>query len=663
MDRKVMKPFEFVNEYVDTSEYSGKPFLPILISESVSDYYYRKHPRKTKEIIKGSKLSGVKNESITQYLGNVYQKVNPYDNFIYLFDKNFVSPLSNFGDIYYDYQIVDTLWIDKHFCFEIIFEPKLRQELLFRGSMWIHDTTFAVKKIRMRIIEGTNLNFVSDIYVDIDYSLMENRYWMVNRDYIMVDFNPLEESEKTAGLFLHRTSLYRNFALNEPKDDQFYSEPTEVVVLNNARERNDAYWENARPEKLTRRERDIYYMVDTIKNVPAFRTYLDIGYALFSGYYRTKYVEIGPYFKSLSFNSIEGTRIRLGGRTTMDFSERIRLDGYAAYGFKDERFKFGGDVTYFLSKAPRRSISFGFKDDLEQLGQSSSAFSEDNFFAALFRRAPANKLTFVREYNATYEHEWFPGLMNKVRFLHRDMFGLGDTEFIINEGDTQYEEESLISSEIQFYTRFAFRERYLDGKFNRTTIPSKYPAVELLYGYGIPGLLGGEYEYHRLQFRVTHWFNVFSIGWSKYIVESGKIWGTLPYPMLVLHPGNETFLFYENAFNLMYYYEFISDRYLSLYYTHHFDGLIWNRVPLVRKLKWRTVIHGRAVVGDMTTANLNYSEFPEISGTLEKPYYEAGVGIENIFKFFRVDAVWRLSQLNSPETKTFGVFVSFQLIF
>jgi len=404
-------------------------------------------------------------------------------------------------------------------------------------------------------------------------------------------------------------------------------------------------------------------MVDSIKNSPAFRRYLDIGYAVFSTYYRTKYFEIGPYTHLLSFNSIEGTRIRLGGRTTQNFSKNLRLEGYVAYGFEDKRFKYNADATYFTSKIPRRSINIGFKYDLEQLGQDPHAMSEDNFFAALFRRNPANKLTFVKEYHAAYQHEWFAGFSNTIRFLHRDMYGVGDTRFIIKEGDTPVLQESLVSSEIQVYTRFAHREKYLDGKFKRTAITSKYPVLELLYGYGIPGFLGGEYEYHRLQFRINHWFNVLSIGWSRYVIEAGKIWGTLPYPMLKLHNGNETFLFYEFAFNLMDYYEFISDRYVSLYYTHHFDGLIWNRVPFVRKLKWRTVVHGRAVIGDMTEENKDYSVFLPISSSLDKPYYEAGVGIENIFKLFRVDVIWRLSHLENPQTNKFGVFVSFQFIF
>jgi hypothetical protein len=213
------------------------------------------------------------------------------------------------------------------------------------------------------------------------------------------------------------------------------------------------------------------------------------------------------------------------------------------------------------------------------------------------------------------------------------------------------------------HTRFALKEKYLYNDFERRSTTTRYPVLELLYGYGIPGFLGSEYEYHRLQFRVQQWFNVFTFGWSKYILETGKIWGTLPYPLLKIHEGNESFIYYENAFNLMNYYEFISDSYVSLYYTHHFDGLIFNKIPLMRKLKWRTVIHGSGVWGTVSDKNLSYSEFPAITTTLEQPYFEAGVGIENIFKFIRVDGIWRLSHLDHPGADKFRVYVSLQFLF
>jgi hypothetical protein len=316
-----------------------------------------------------------------------------------------------------------------------------------------------------------------------------------------------------------------------------------------------------------------------------------------------------------------------------------------------------------LGKNPRRSIGVSFKYDMEQLGQDPDAFSEDNFFASFFRRSPANKLTMVREYKAYYEHEWFTGFSNTIRFIRRDVFALGDDKFIINDNGSQYVDNSLVSNEIQLYTRFAYREKYLYGEFERTNLGTKYPVLELLYGYGIPGFPGSDVTYHRLHFRVKQWFNVANIGWSKYIFETGKIWGTLPYPFLKIHEGNETFLYYAGASNMMNYYEFISDTYATLYYTHHFDGLFLNHIPLMRKLKWREVIQARAVWGTLSEANKNYSVFPVNSGDLKNPYYEAGVAIENIFKVGRIDAIWRLSHMDGPNVDRFRIFISFYFSF
>jgi hypothetical protein len=300
---------------------------------------------------------------------------------------------------------------------------------------------------------------------------------------------------------------------------------------------------------------------------------------------------------------------------------------------------------------------------MEQLGQDPNAFSEDNFFASFFRRSPADKLTMVREYKAFYEHEWFTGFSNTIRFIRRDIFAIGEEKFIINDNGNQYIDNSLVSNEIQLYTRFAYKEKYIYGEFERTTLGTKYPVLELLYGYGIPGFPDSDVGYHRLHFRYKHWFNVANIGWSKYVFETGKIWGALPYPFLKIHEGNETFLYYSGASNMMNYYEFISDLYATLYYTHHFDGLFLNRIPLMRKLKWREVIQGRAVWGSLSEENKNYSVFPENSGDVSKPYFEAGVGIENIFRVGRIDAIWRLSHLDGPDVAQFRIFISFNFTF
>jgi len=405
-------------------------------------------------------------------------------------------------------------------------------------------------------------------------------------------------------------------------------------------------------------------MIDTLKNLPAIKTWIDVFETIFTGYYDVNKFEIGPYASLVSFNSIEGTRLRIGGRTTKKLNEKFRINGHVAYGTKDKVVKYGAGILYVPTKNPRRALGANYKYDIEQLGNSPNAFREDFLFAALLRRSPADKLSMTNEYSFYYEHEWFNGFTNKLNFIQKDIIPVGDSkvELYDDNGDL-YIENKIITSEVRLDSRFAFDEKFIIGNYERTSVGTKYPIIGLSYGYGIPGVWGSEYEYHRVKIGVRHWFNVFNIGWSKYIVEAGKIWGKLPFPLLELHPGNETFIFDELAFNLMNYFEFVSDEYISAYYTHHFDGLFLNHIPLFRKLKWREVIFARSVIGTLSTTNKNFNELPEITHTLEHPYIEAGVGIENIFKLIRIDGIWRLTHLDNTGANNFAVFISLYFTF
>ncbi len=662
-DRRLLRPFNFIFDYMDTSTLNGKAYLPVFLSETVSEIYYRKEPRERLEVIKASKLSGVENESITQFLGDLNSNVNIYDNYITLFQKNFVSPVANFGLGFYRYYLVDSLYIDNQWCYQLMFKPRRKQELTFSGTIWIHDTTYAVKKVDMEMAGDANLNFVGAGLVRQEYSLIQGEHWMLTKDYLMGDFN-ITRNARTIGVYGHRTTSSKNFVFNQPRDDDFYKSPVGVVVDDAARDKDKLYWELARHDSLTSREQGIYEMIDSIKSIPLFDTYMDLGYMLINGYYIWGNFELGPYYKLVSFNAIEGTRFRFGGQTSNQFSTKLMLDGHVAYGTKDQRFKYGLGFLYMFNKNPRRALSGSYLYDMVQLGQSQDAFSQENFFAVFFRRNPANKLSMLERYMLSYEHEWVQGFSNTFSFSHRKLFPVGDNQFVVypEEGSPAIE-DNIISAEAGIKLRWAYGERYILGEFTRITIGTRYPIFELHYGYGIPNVFHSEYEYHRLQFQMKQWFNVFSIGWSKYIVEAGKIWGTLPYPLLKLQPANETFLFDEYAYNLMNYYEFINDRYVGVYYTHHFDGFFLNRIPLMRKLKWRTVIHGRALLGTISEANKNYSDFPGNQVESTQPYFEAGAGVENIFKFIRVDAIWRLSHKQSNNPRNFGVFISAALSF
>jgi len=667
--RKFMKPFQFVLTYVDTSTINGKSYLPVMMSETNSVIYERKSPKSKKEMIKASRVSGIDNTNVSQFLGSMSQEIDVYQNLTEIFEKNFVSPIADFSHIYYKYYLIDSSFINKKWCYHIMFKPKRKQELTYTGGLWVNDTSYALIQINLRIAADANINFINDLGVEQQFEWTNDQIWMKSKERLWADFNPFENAKKIIGLYGHKTTFYNNYIFDSLDYDDVFKEPTYVIIHEDAVQNSDAYWDTIRPESLSGTEEGIYEMVDSVKNVPRFQHIYDLLYGLGGGYFPWGKVEVGPYFKFFSYNKVEGARFRFGGRTSTKLSKKFQIGAYLAYGTYDEQFKYGADFLYLFNKSPRRSLFVSFKYDLEQLGSSPDGRSTDNILSSFYSRGPIDKLTLVREYKAYYEHEWFNGLINKFVVQRREIFPLGNTKFIVypeSIEDTVYL-NSITTSEIGLDTRISFNEKYISGKYSRISIKSQYPLITIRYRYGFPNLFNTDFSYHKLNIGVNQWFNLGTIGWSRFNLDIGKIWGTLPYPLLKIHDANETWLFTESASNLMDYYEFVSDQYIDLFYTHHFDGLLFNRIPLIRKLKWREVIYFRGVYGTLTDANRNFSAYPDNLRPLgNEPYIETGAAIENIFKVIRIDAIWRLTHLNDPENQgvsKFGIFASLYFAF
>ncbi|OYT15971.1 MAG: hypothetical protein B7C24_10290 [Bacteroidetes bacterium 4572_77] len=625
-NNRFMKKFQFIFQYVDTSVVNGKAYLPVFLSESVSRVYQRARPKTTKEIIVASKISGFDNESISQFTGGLYQQVNIYDNYIIAFEKNFVSPASDFGRTSYDYVVIDTVILNQKNCFHLMFKPKRKQELTFVGEIWVHDSTFAVAKVDMKSASDANINFVNDIAISLEYDVANGKYWVLSKDRIILDINAIENSMKIPGFFARRSSHYSDFKFNEKPPDSIFSRPVHITLAKGHRDYSSDFWSNNRDVPLNKNEKGVYSMIDSVENVPIFKTYTDVIYLLTAGYLNWGKFEIGPTFNGLSYNTNEGVRIRLGGRTNKNFSTRLRLHGYLAYGFDDEQIKGSGGAYYLLRKDPYRKIGADFKYDLEQLGQRNVAFTDDNFISSLLRRSPNDKQSLVEGYKIYYDHEWFTGFSSKISFNQRKMYPVGGLKFEIWDGEQYTEIDAIRTSELSLKMRFAYKEKYFMGAFERMSLGTSYPIFEINLTYGIPKLFASKEEYFRFIFQTKQQFNVFNIGWSKYVFEVGKLWGTVPYPLLEIAPGNQTLVSDQYAYNLMNYYEFINDQYASVFYTHHFDGLVFNHIPFLRKLNWREVIHAKGIIGNISNKNLHYSIFPSYSYSLTRPYYEVGAG-------------------------------------
>ncbi|MBN2236885.1 MAG: carboxypeptidase-like regulatory domain-containing protein, partial [Bacteroidales bacterium] len=660
---RLLNKFQFVFQYMDTSTINGKAYLPVFISESVSRVYKKSNPKGNREIIQATQISGVENQSLSQYMGGLYQEVNVYDNYIQVFEKNFVSPISDNGRNTYDYVLIDTVELNNKQNFHLMFKPKRKQELTFVGELWIHDSTFAVTRVDMKAAVDANINFVNAIALSLEYDFVNKQNWVLSKDKITLDLNVVENSKKVPGFFATRSSYYTDFHFDVAPADSIFLNPVSVLLSKSAAQKTKEYWNENRNIPLSRNEKGIYQMVDSIQNIPLFKNYIDAVYMLTSGYLIWNKLELGPTFKTISSNTTEGMRFRFGGRTSNSFSKRLMLEGFLAYGLDDQQLKGGAGFVYMFNKNPYRKFSANYTYDLEQLGQTNVILSNDNFLTSILRRSPNDKQSLVEEFKIKYQHEWFSGVSATFSFNNRKMFPVGGLSFEVWDGATFQTLKSIKTTELGFSFRLAIQEKYLMGEFERINLGTKYPVLQLDAFYGLPHFFERNQEYFRLNLQLKHWFNVYSIGWSKYTIEAGKVWGTVPYPLLPIAPGNQTLIFDAYVFNLMNYYEFINDEYISAFYTHHFDGLFFNHIPLLRKLNWREVITAKGIMGNLSEKNANYSVFPPYSKSLTKPYYEVGVGIENIFKIVRVDFVWRLNHLEDPNAQRFGVLGSLQFNF
>lgn len=674
-EKKIMKQFQFVFDYVDTSVITGKPYLPVFITESLSDYHFQKKPRVEREVIKASQMSGINdNASLAQFTGQLHQNVNVYDNYIDLFNMGFVSPIADGGLRYYKYYLTDSAYRDGNWCYHMSFKPKRKQEPTFVGDFWVADTTFAIQNMQMRIAKDVNLNWVKDLVSNNEFQKLNDTTWFLKKQNLFVDFMLSEkDSTKQMGFFGRKTISYRDVKINLPIKKEIIKLDNNVIVEETALTQSKEFWDNARPFKLSERESGIYSMVDSIQNVPLYRNIIDVIQTFVTGYYVNGKFEYGPYYKLYSFNEIEGNRFMFGGRTSNDFSTKIMLNGHLAYGDKDNKFKYGLGFLYMINKLPRETFGVQYKHDIQQLGKSPNAFTEGNILSSLLKRNPNNKLTMVSQLEAHYEKEWFQGFSNTLKFRYRD---ISPTKFVpfgttLDNGGTPI--SGITSTELELRTRFTQNEKMVMGEFERVHLGGPFPIFNLYLTMGMKDALGADNEYYKVDLSVEHTVEIPPLGNFYYLLSAGKLFGKVPYPLLHLHEGNETYAFDPYAFNMMNYYEFTSDQYVSLFVEHHFNGLILNRIPLFRKLKWRTVVSGKGLIGSLSDKNngaLANSDakmlFPQGLSDVSEPYFEASVGIENIFKFIRIDAMWRLNHLEDnpyQDFEDFGIRAMFQFTF
>ena len=672
-NNKLLSPYHFLVENSDTTKLEGRRLSPVYLEETYSQNYYRKTPEKTKSVITGKRRVDygefIDMQGVSMYLNRLYQDFNVYDNYISVFTNLFLSPIGDMAPTFYMYFIEDTVLVDSQKLVRLSFRPRNPNDLLFRGTMWITlDGNYAIQKLRLLVSKSINFNFVREMKIDQDFTRQADGRYLLTKSDVLGDFGITKSG---TGLFGERTVSFVNFKTNTPlADSVFKGPPTEVT--DSAGSRSDSFWLAYRADTLTKFENKVYANVDSLQHMKSFRRLMDWGTLLLAGYKQAGPFEIGPASTFYSFNPVEGFRLRFGGRTTTRLSTRYYSEAYAAYGFKDQKWKYFLSGTYSLNNKsvysfPQHYLRASWQVETQIPGQQLQFVQEDNFLLS-FKRGDNDKWLYNRIARMSYVHEGRNHLSYDFGFKWWEQTPAGSIVYITVNNNGIDTLKKITTTELSGTIRWAPHEQFYIGKLYRVPIVNKYPIMEFTWTSGIKGLFGGEYTYQNLDLNFFKRFYIGPLGYTDITTDFGYIIGKVPFPLAEIHHANQTYAYQLMSYNLMNFLEFVSDHYATAYIDHYFNGFFFNKIPLLKKLKWREVVEGKILFGGLRDENNpartpDQIKFPFSNGQLETyplgrtPYVEAGFGISNIFKLVRVDYIRRFTYLNHPDIPTWGIRV------
>lgn len=654
--RKIKEDIEELKPVIDED---GNEVVTIFFSESISRTYHRNKPSLQKDIVKSSRVRGlgISDGSLTsQFVGSSMILVNMYENSITILDKEFISPITNNWKSYYKYGIDDTVTIDGIDCIEMRVTPKRAQDLAFKGKIWIalSDSSYALKKVNLEIPKEANINFIEKIRVNMEWQPTEEGPWMFK--YTKYVFNVDEVSKRLAGIIVRSTSHYENHKLNTPQDKKFYEQ--QIELGDDIQIDDDTYWEEHRFAKLDSNESQSLAMVDSVIKLPIVNSFLDILNFFVNGYFNLDKIRIGPYISSYAYNEIEGNRFTLGIKTSPSLSKKFIFQGYLAYGTLDDKFKYGLNLKLIPDKSPWTEIKLRSYKDIDLLGFTDQISSSPviSVFAKWGNQIGAywnheNSISYFRQVNNSFSHE----LTYKNRYL-APLFDFGYYDGRSDESTSS----TFSTSEVSLKLRYARNEKFvINDNYRMSLGTGTVPIISIFYTAGLEDVFGSDFTYHKLDMMVNGKIGMGGMGRFKYLFQTGKTFGNIPYLLLTPHLGNESVFYIGTGFNLMNYYEFVSDQYVSLILNQHFDGYFMNRIPFAKKAKLRLLVSLHTVYGSISDENINILPGEENPVTFETfgntLYVEVGYGIENIFKVGRVQFFNRINHLDNPNIQKFGI--------
>lgn len=684
LEKGMYKKMPFLKDQIELCEETNKFILPISVDETASQKIYRKHPKSEKTIIKGMSSTGVNElfatgDMLSTVLKDVFTDVNIYDNDIRLLQYPFISPISSSDAIsFYKFYIMDTTFVDKDKCFHLTFVPNNSQDFGFTGHLYVlADSSYTVKKCTMNLPKKSGVNFVDNLDIIQEFEQLPNGEWVLKTDDMIVEMTLMKIMQ---GFQIRRTTRYSDYAFDELPQQLFKRKGAEIKEAD-AMMRGDDFWNQYRPVPLTQTESSMDMLVKRLEQMPGFKYVIFVLKAFIENFVETgtkehpSKVDIGPVNTMISNNYIDGLRLRMSAQTTANLNPHLFFKGYYAYGFKDHRSKYMGEVEYSFNKKeylprefPKNSITFSYQYDVMSPTDKFLKTDKDNVFVS-FKTSTVDQMSYVRNIALKYENETQFGLKTTVEVKHSTDEPTGGLAYITNDDQkTLVPEIQTMEASLAF--RYAPGETFVNTKQRRIPVSFDAPVFTLSHTAGFKGVLGGEYNYNLTEIGLYKRFWFSSWGKIDMFVKGGAQWNKVPFPLLIMPAANLSYILQRETFNLINNMEFLNDRYASLDVSWDLNGKIFNRIPLLKKLKWREAIGFKMLYGHLTDKNNPMKHpgdselflFPTRNGRPtsfvmdpKTPYMECSVGIHNIFKILHIDYVRRLNYLDHPDANKWGV--------
>lgn len=674
------KMFSFVKEYIDTSEVSGKPILNVALREKLSSVHYRKEPKSEKEFITGLRSSGIDEmldkQSMQTFYEDVLREVDVYDNDIVLMQTRFVSPLSRIAPDFYKFYLTDTVFVDTTRCVELTFVPRNPSTMGFTGRFYVPvgDTTMFIKRIVLRVPHDINLNFINGLVISQDYEKAPDGSRLKTKDDMILEASVVPGS---GGLYGRRQTVYDSHNFDPAPDASIFKRGVAQIYAPGAEYRGQDFWDENRKAEIAQGVNGIEKMMERMRQVPLFYWTEKVVKVLVSGYVPTakkSYFDIGPMTSLVSYNSVEGLRLRAGGMTTANLSRRWFARGYGAYGFRDHKWKYKAELEYSFRDKNYHSREFPIHSlratqlyDLDRLGQISSVHNADNFFLSV-SRLPDRQMTYHRVSKLEYILETEQHFSLEARIQQERQYSTPFMTFVNGYGEN-FRHYTMNSFRLQL--RYAPGEKFYQLTTGRTRINFDAPEMVISHTYAPKGFMGNPFALNvtEASFFKRIWLSAF--GYVDMTLKGGHVWSRTPYPGLLIPGANLSYLIIPDLFSCMNPMEFINDSYAQWDLTYWANGLILNYIPIIKRLKLREAFMFKGVWGHLSDRNKPWLNpdlygFPEINNTQlmsDTPYMEVGVGLDNLLKVFRVDYTWRLTYRDNPGACKQGLRITFHFSF